>query len=315
MSITPASCFGPITAMRWLGQREHEAGVVGPAGHAVVAGAVAGPDHQREVRDLEFDTALMSLAPLLDDAALLGLASPTMKPVMFCRNSSGVSVWLHSWMNCAPFCDSSENRMPLLAEDADREAADRRPAAHELVAVERLELLEPAAVDDAGDDLADVERDADVGRGAAEQLVGVVQRRRRRARWGRARACASRGARRCRGRCGWRRARRRPGSRTGRWCASASRRRRASPRRRSSSMAIFTSGGPPRYAVPGPSRRPCSRSCPACRRRRRCAGPKTDGDGRDAQLRQLREVLEARAARHEDVGLAGQVGAGGLVER
>ena len=38
-----------------------------------------------------------------------------MKPVMFCTNTRGVSVRLHSWMNWAPLFDSSEKRMPLLA--------------------------------------------------------------------------------------------------------------------------------------------------------------------------------------------------------
>ncbi len=40
---------------------------------------------------------------------------PTMKPVMFCRNTSGMPRWLHSSMKCAPFSADSENRMPLLA--------------------------------------------------------------------------------------------------------------------------------------------------------------------------------------------------------
>jgi hypothetical protein len=40
---------------------------------------------------------------------------PTMKPVMFCRNSSGMPRCAHSSMKCAAFSDDSENRMPLLA--------------------------------------------------------------------------------------------------------------------------------------------------------------------------------------------------------
>ena len=43
--------------------------------------------------------------------------------------------------------------------------------------------------------------------------------------------------------------------------------------------------------------------------------PERDGDGRDAHLRHLREVAEARPALDEQVGLAGQVGAGRLVEQ
>jgi hypothetical protein len=40
---------------------------------------------------------------------------PTMKPVMFCRNSSGMRRRLQSWTKCVPFSADSENRMPLLA--------------------------------------------------------------------------------------------------------------------------------------------------------------------------------------------------------
>jgi hypothetical protein len=38
-----------------------------------------------------------------------------MKPVMFCRKTSGILRWQHSSMKCAPFRADSLNRMPLLA--------------------------------------------------------------------------------------------------------------------------------------------------------------------------------------------------------
>ena len=40
---------------------------------------------------------------------------PTMKPVMFCRKTSGTPRRFASSMKCAPFSADSENRMPLLA--------------------------------------------------------------------------------------------------------------------------------------------------------------------------------------------------------
>ncbi len=40
---------------------------------------------------------------------------PTMKPVMFCRKTSGTRRWQHSSMKCAPLLALSANRMPLLA--------------------------------------------------------------------------------------------------------------------------------------------------------------------------------------------------------
>ena len=46
----------------------------------------------------------------------------------------------------------------------------------------------------------------------------------------------------------------------------------------------------------------------------RGGGPEADGDRGDAGARQLREVLELRTTRHEDVGLPGEVSTGGLVQ-
>ncbi len=59
------------------------------------------------------ETALIILAPLRMIPPCSAF-EPTMKPVMLCRKTSGVSVWLQSWMNWAAFFASSENRMPLL---------------------------------------------------------------------------------------------------------------------------------------------------------------------------------------------------------
>ena len=66
--------------------------------------------------------------------------------------------------------------MPLLARMADRIPHQVGEPAHERVAVRRLELVEPRAVDDAADHLAHLERMADVGRDDPVQL-GRVERR------------------------------------------------------------------------------------------------------------------------------------------
>ena len=59
-------------------------------------------------------TAVTILAPSLAIPAFSYLR-PTMKPVMFCRNTSGMPRWAHNSMKCAPFSALSENRMPLFA--------------------------------------------------------------------------------------------------------------------------------------------------------------------------------------------------------
>ena len=59
-------------------------------------------------------TAVTILAPLRAMPSFSYLR-PTMKPVMFCRNTSGTLRWQHSSMKCAPLSADSLNRMPLLA--------------------------------------------------------------------------------------------------------------------------------------------------------------------------------------------------------
>ncbi len=59
-------------------------------------------------------TAVTSLAPWRAMPSFSYLR-PTMKPVMFCRNTRGTLRWQHSSMKCAPLTADSLNRMPLLA--------------------------------------------------------------------------------------------------------------------------------------------------------------------------------------------------------
>ena len=61
-----------------------------------------------------FATAMTSLAPSLAMPPA-SYSLPTMKPVMFCRNTSGTRRLQQSSMKCAPFCADSAKRTPLLA--------------------------------------------------------------------------------------------------------------------------------------------------------------------------------------------------------
>ena len=50
---------------------------------------------------------------------------PTMKPVMFCRKTSGTPRRLHSSMKCVAFSADSENSTPLLAMMPTRKPCSR----------------------------------------------------------------------------------------------------------------------------------------------------------------------------------------------
>ena len=60
------------------------------------------------------ETALIILAPCLM-IPFCSYCLPTMKPVVFCKNTSGTSLLLQSWMNCAPLLALSLKIVPLLA--------------------------------------------------------------------------------------------------------------------------------------------------------------------------------------------------------
>ena len=59
-------------------------------------------------------TAITILAPSLAMPPA-SYSRPTMKPVMFCKKSSGMRRWAHNSMKWVPFSALSENKMPLLA--------------------------------------------------------------------------------------------------------------------------------------------------------------------------------------------------------
>ena len=85
-----------------------------------------------------------------------------------------------SSMKCAPFWDDSAKRMPAVREDPDWEALDPRKAADEGGAVERLELVKAAPVDDPCDELERVELVPEVLRDEPVQVGRIGDGRLRR---------------------------------------------------------------------------------------------------------------------------------------
>ena len=112
---TLAACSPPITEMRAFGHIHRKRGAVGPAAHAVIAGAEGAADDDGELRHRARWRPRSPSWRRPWRCRRPRISRPTMKPVMFCRNTSGMPRWAHSSMKCAPFSALSENRMPLLA--------------------------------------------------------------------------------------------------------------------------------------------------------------------------------------------------------
>ena len=89
-------------------------------------------------------TAVTILAPSLAMPPASYLR-PTMKPVMFCRNSSGMLRWLAQLDEMRALERALAEQDAVVGEDADGQAVDVREAADQRRAVQRLELIELAS--------------------------------------------------------------------------------------------------------------------------------------------------------------------------
>ena len=132
-----------------------EARVVGAAAHAVIAGAEAAADDDGEFRHLRGGDRGHHLGAVLGDAA----------GFVFAADHEAGDVLQEHQRNAALGAQLDEMRAlqralaeqdAVIGDDADRIAPDMREAGDEGGAVQALELVEVAVVDDAGDHLAHV---------------------------------------------------------------------------------------------------------------------------------------------------------------
>ena len=125
----------------------------------------------------ELETALIIIGPVLDDPALFVLLAHHVPGGVLEEEERDVDLvgQLDELGGLVGLL--GEEHAPVVGQDADRVAVDGGPAGDQTGSVERLELVEARAVDHPGQHLAGVEGDLGVGRGDAEQFVGVVDRR------------------------------------------------------------------------------------------------------------------------------------------
>ena len=101
---------------------------------------------------------------------------PTMKPVMFCKNTRGIFRCAQSSTKCAPLLRALSEQDAVIGEYPDRIAVDVGEAGDQGWAVELLELVQHRTVDNARDHLAYLERRAPVGRYHPVELARIVER-------------------------------------------------------------------------------------------------------------------------------------------
>ena len=213
-----------------VGPHEQEARRVGAAAHPVVAGAERAADDHGDLGHARGRDGGDELRPVLGDAARL---------VVLAHHEPG-DVLEEQQRDAAAVAQLDEVRGlqrglaeqdAVVGDDPDRVAVEVRERGDDRRAVELLELLEIAAVDDAAQEVAGVVGRARVDGDEVEQLVGAAEARRaRRGADPRRRARPAGASRRCSGRSPRHGHRLAPGGRRRRRCARA-RRRRPAPRR------------------------------------------------------------------------------------
>ena len=138
-----------------IGPHPEEAWTIGPAAHAVIAGPEAAADDERQLRYPGGGDRRHHLRPVLGNAA----------GFVFAADHEAGDVLEENERDAALGAKLDEMRAlegrfrkqdPIIGDDADGIAVEPREAADQRRAIELLELVEDAAIDQAGDDLADV---------------------------------------------------------------------------------------------------------------------------------------------------------------
>ncbi len=147
-----------------VGPGPEEARAKGAAAHAVVAGPERAADQDGELRDLGGGDGGDQLGAVLGDAAGLVLAADHEARDVLQEHQRDLPL-AGELDEVGALQRALGEQHAVVGQDRHRIAPDPREAADQGRAVERLELVEVAAVDDAGDHLAHVVGRAHVGAG------------------------------------------------------------------------------------------------------------------------------------------------------
>ena len=182
--------------MRAFGHIHSCRGAVGAAAHAVVARPEGAAGDDGELRHLRARHGHDQLGAVPGDTArLVLLADHEARDVL--EEDEGNPPLAREFDEMRALLRRLGEQDAVVREDSDRIALDPREAADERLPVQRLELVETAAVDESGDDLPRIDLMAEVLGDEAVQIGrvdGGLLRTRRRPRAGRAgggRGCAT----------------------------------------------------------------------------------------------------------------------------
>ena len=153
---------------------EHEARPEAAAAHAVIAGAVGAAGHHRVARHARVGDGIDELCRILGDAVALGFRADHEAGDVLQEQDRHVAL-VAQLDEMRALQRRIREQHAVVGDDADRKAVDMGEAANERGAIERLEFVELAAVDEARDDLALVERLLQIGADDAGNFRRIEQ--------------------------------------------------------------------------------------------------------------------------------------------
>ncbi len=142
--------------------------------HGVVSGSRGTANDHREARNLGIGDGVNHLGAVAGDAAML---------VFLADDEAGNVLQEDQWDfahraefdEVGAFAARLAEQDAVVGDDSDRIAHDAGKSGHQRYGVKLFEFGKTAAIDDAGDDFADVVCLADIGRGGALEFLGVVE--------------------------------------------------------------------------------------------------------------------------------------------
>ncbi len=157
----------------------HEVRAVSPSAHAIVSRTERSADHHGDLGHRGCGHRRDQLGAVPGDALVLVFAPhhETGDVLQEYQRDAALTAQLHEMR---ALLRGLREQHPVVGDDPDRPAVDMGKAGDQRVAEAGLELVKARAVDDAGDDLADVVGLAQVRRHDAEQILRVIGGRFRR---------------------------------------------------------------------------------------------------------------------------------------
>src|SRR5262249_7935691 len=131
---------------------KNEARIESAARHAIVTSAIAGSNHQRDMRDCRVGDSVNKLGSILNNAAFL-IAHADHEAGNVLQKEHGDSAKIAQLDKLCPLLCFLGKENTIVSEHANRKAMNGTPPGHERRPIERFKLIEVRAIQDTSQNL------------------------------------------------------------------------------------------------------------------------------------------------------------------